>query len=311
MRVNIITNHFNGAGLQKDSELLTKILTERGHRVQKLEHRNKQFKLSWQGDLNIFLEVIQPEMLRAAPLSILVPNSEWWNDSWNRYLGQFFQVWTKTKDCHRIWTRKVGEGRCRYIGWEAIDRLDPAVERQPKFLHLAGKSETKNTAAVMDAWRNYRLPYPLTVSAFKPNIVALTRNVPNVTHVERFDESDISRVMNEHQFHIMPSKYEGFGMAIHEALGCGNIVITTDAPPMNEFSGVPKSLLIPFENRIPMRAAAAYLVSAGAVARQVARAASLHKDELETFSVQARAGFLRDREHFRRTLPQVLEALKL
>jgi hypothetical protein len=45
---------------------------------------------------------------------------------------------------------------------------------------MAGKSETKNTAAVMEAWRQYPLP-PLTVIAWKPNIARNCKGVPNVT----------------------------------------------------------------------------------------------------------------------------------
>jgi hypothetical protein len=237
-----------------------------------------------------------------------VPNSEWWGHCWEAFVPRFSKVLCKTKDCLAIWQRKVGT-RAIFTGFEANDFYQPDVKRLPKFLHLAGKSETKNTAAVIAAWRDYHLPYKLIVSAFKPTIMQQCMNVPNVTLVTRFADDAAQQIMNECQFHIMPSKNEGFGHAIHEALGCKGVVITTDAPPMNEFTGVDKRLLIPVEHKVPRPPLTFfYEVNPGVLANTIHKAAQLAPSVLESIGDDARAGFLSDREFFRTKFEELARA---
>lgn len=259
-----------------------------------------------QCDVNIFLEVINPRHLTHARQNWIVPNSEWWYPEWNQYLNYFSRVLCKTRDCYDLWSRKIGPQKCVYTGFEANDYYAPDVPRVPTFLHLAGKSETKNTAAVMDAWREHHLPYPLIVSAFKPEIVRLTRGVPNVTQVERFPS--VVETMNQCRFHIMPSKNEGFGHAIHEALGCGGVVITTDAPPMNEFVGVDRRFLIPVSQKVSRLMTHFYEVNPMAIAHAVHKAAQTPMDDLLQIGEKARAGFLSERDHFRNKFEEIVRA---
>lgn len=316
--VNIITNHTNGAGLQKDSDLLTAILQSRGHDVRKIQFDAPTARRHGQGiqhraDVNFFMELVNKNVLDSAPINVLIPNSEWWSDAaWGSLIGRFHFVWAKTVDCQRIWLKKAKNPACvRLIGWEAQDFYNPEIPRQMRFLHCSGKSLTKNTAAVMEAWRVYKIPYPITVSAWKPEIVKLCQGIPNVTHVSRFPEESMAQVMNQHLFHVMPSKYEGFGMAIHEALGCGGVVLTTDAAPMREFAGIPQELLLPVTQVIPTRAARFNIVSAAGIAEKVHQAAGLSDDQLHDLIIKARAGFEQDRAFFNKAILKELEVLKL
>lgn len=306
---NLISNITNGAGLQKDTELLKRMLEAAGHQVSctMFNASNPTYR---QHDVNIFLEVVNPGHFRYAHRNWLVPNSEWWGTCWESTVGVFSRVLCKTPDCHTIWRRKVGDERATYIGWEANDFYRPEVVRKPTFLHLAGKSETKNTAAVMEAWRNFNLPYPLIVSAFKPEIVRLTRGVPNVTQVDRFSDEQAIETINACQFHIMPSKYEGFGMAIHEALSCKGIVITTDAAPMKDFAGIDRRMLIPVNRKVPRPPLTFfYEVSGAAVAQAVHSAAQLFGSDIESIGETARAGFLADRDFFRNAFAKLMREL--
>lgn len=307
-RINVVTNHTNGAGLQKDGELISSLFQKAGHEVRKVQFDSPRIIQDAipNADLNIFLEVVVPGLMGGAAANWMIPNSEWWFDhAWFQTLTRFTRVLCKTQDCLDIWIRKVGAQRCRMIGFEANDYHMPQITKQPKFLHLAGKSETKNTAAVMDAWRQ-GIPYQITVSAFKPSIMKLCEGVPNVTLVERFPEADIPRIMNEHQFFVMPSKYEGFGMAMHEALSCSGIVITTDAPPMRDFAGIPQELLIISRKREPVRAAFFNHVEPVHVAQAVMKAASLSPARLAELGAQARVGYLKERDYFRKAFAEVM-----
>lgn len=308
MRLNIISNLSNGAGLQRDYLLLKGMLEAKGHSVAGVMYDAKPPYPA--ADINIWLEIMPspswgllPVALDAAPRNWVIPNPEWWyGELWDQYLPRLERILCKTEDSLRIFRQKLARhnwaDRAQFVGFEALDFYRPEIERQPRFLHMAGKSETKNTAAVMEAWQRHQLPYPLTVVAWKPNIASLCRG-QNVTHVERVDEADMPRMMNEHLFHVMPSKYEGFGHYIHEALGCGGVVITTNAPPMNGFAGVARELLIPVAQTQTMRSATAHLVSGAGVALAVRKAVSLGKERIGQIATAAREAFLADREQFR------------
>jgi glycosyltransferase involved in cell wall biosynthesis len=191
-----------------------------------------------------------------------------------------------------------------YVGFEANDFFNPETPRQKKFLHLAGGSSTKNTAAVVSAWR---FPYSLTVVSYGAE-VRVPRNVPNVRVTARIPESEVHQLLNECQYHIMPSMYEGYGHSLHESIGCGAVIITTDAPPMNEFIGIDKNLLVPVLRRDPCRLGHLNWVSPDSVAVAVQRALEMTDDQIKAASQAARDGFVQDRDFFRSEFANIVQA---
>jgi len=248
-----------------------------------------------------------PDFLHHGRENYLVPNSEWWDAKrFNSVLPAISKVLCKTHDCYRIWEQKL-PGRCVYTGFESIDFSDniPSSDKQNNFLHLAGASSTKNSHAVIDAWRQFRIPYDLEFVIRDISFIPRCVGVPNVRHRTRLPEEHVRQALNLRQFHIMPSHYEGFGHAIHEALGCGGIVLTTDAPPMNEFAGVPKELLIPSCRTWPKEFAVCHEVSPAAVYEAVMKAAEMSQSRRSELSVAARIAFLKDREDFRTKIAEI------
>jgi glycosyltransferase involved in cell wall biosynthesis len=258
-------------------------------------------------DLVICLEVVMPNALHLAHERWLFPNSEWWNPVNDRFLPMFTRVLCKTQDCLRIWQKKVAPEKCRYTGFEARDLYRSEIEKQNKFLHVAGESEFKNTEAVIECWRGKGLtdniPYhpQLTVVTKQKKYQNMCQDVPDVTCVTRVSEEDLVDLMNSHRFHLLPSAYEGFGHAIHEGIGCGAIMITTAAPPMNEFSGVVKEWGIPAVKKTPRSLAQLCEVTSEGIEHGVRRAilASSNSTLLDSLSRQARQAFLDDRDRFR------------
>ena len=80
-------------------------------------------------DVNIFLEVIHPLAFSLSRENWLVPNSEWWDPRNDQFLPHFTKVLCKTRDCHRIWSAKVGADRCVYTGFLTRDLYRPDVPR--------------------------------------------------------------------------------------------------------------------------------------------------------------------------------------
>src|ERR1700722_9145705 len=181
-------------------------------------------------DVVIFLEVMDARWLPYGKQNWLIPNSEWWFRCWDFQLTRIHKVLCKTNHCYTLWQPKVGEKRLVFLGWESEDICNEDIPRKPTFLHFAGKSQTKNTEAVLEAWRlGVAAQLTLVSATVKP------QDIPNVTFLQRVTKAERAQLFNENLFHICPSQYEGWGHYIWEAMGCGGIVLTLDQPPMNDF----------------------------------------------------------------------------
>jgi len=319
MDITVITS-LVGAGLECEYLLLRALLQAQGHYVMGVHYTDLSCELH-PSDITISLEVISPRTLGLSRENWFAPNSEWYSPLNDRYLPQISKILCKTKDCYHIWCRKVGPEKCVFTSFEARDIYRPEVPREVKFLHVAGKSEYKNTEAVCNAWRQGRLPHinplpHLTIVARAPVFDSQwSEDNPfpdkNVTHIARATDEEIIQLMNSHQVHLIPSMYEGFGHVIHEALGCGGLVITTDAPPMNSYEGT--TSLIPVYSRTPRALAQLHQVNPSAVntvVRQVAGMAWNQPDIVAAKSKAAREAFLDNREFFRTTFMRMVDAVK-
>ncbi len=280
MRFNLISNVSNGVGLQADCELLSQELRRRGHEVALLQFDREQRQAA---DVNVFLEVVVDSMFRLAPQNWLVPNPEWHYPHWP--LGSFRYVLAKTHDAQRIFSEKVN-GHCRYIGWRARDLYRPDVKRERKFLHVAGKSQFKNTDAVIRGCELAGVPV---------TVVSQQRG--------RLRDDEMVELFNSHRFFLCPSAAEGWGQALHEALGCGAVVITTDAAPMNEIE--PSLLIRPIAQR-PHNLGVLHTVAPGDVAYAVHTAINMRDEELAGWRERGRTAFENETRQFSSALDAVL-----
>lgn len=309
---NIITNIANGAGLQKDYELLRSMLESRGNTVHGLQFTDIHNIGPSYADVNIFIEVIPMAFLNLAPEQWLIPNSEWWDAARQTCLPRVEKILCKTQDALTIWQQHAGAHRCHYIGFESPDLHNPQIERQPSVLHLAGKSGTKNTVAVLDAWKHhgFHLP-PLTLVTNNPEFLPILNQgvPPNVTHIRRVEDISVPALINSHLFHLMPAQYEGFGHCIHEAMGCGSIVLTTNAPPMNESAGIPREYSVPVLETFSKGLATLNRVSPDAISATVIRAVDDQKKDpvkFQNLSATARAVFESERADFRTRFEEII-----
>lgn len=300
MNWNIITAIDNGVGLQADYELLRGMLEAQGHQVTGWHHKTTEPPP--RADINLFLEVVVPAHFVSAPRQWVMVNPEWWFEKWSVHLAEFDRVLCKTRNAERIFRPLAGEA-VRYVGFESPDRRQPAVARQRAFIHVAGKSRTKNTEAVIEAWRVGKLPYPLL-------IVSTYYNWSHgcVRSVGRIPAEQLAREMNQCLFHLCPTAYEGFGHCLHEALGIGAVVITTNRPPMNEVA-VPLELLVTADGSRPHHLAPLHRVTWKEIARAARAAWALPPEKIAEIQAANRRQFETGREEFRRLFTQEVAEL--
>lgn len=301
MRFNIISNLMNGAGLQQDCEILRSELQARGHTVHGVQF-NQQVGVP-HADVNLFVETVVPAVFRAAPKQWVIPNPEWWLESYQASLPRITKFLCKTHDSLRVFTDLAGD-RAEYLGFVSRDLYHPGIERQFAWLHIAGKSNVKNTDAILTAWKE--LPYELTVVTSLPRLVALASKMRHVTVRQRVSDTELRRLLNQHAFYLCPSKYEGFGHTLHEAMSVGALVVTRDGPPMDEF-GIPPELLVSSQVESQLRLAQMRSVEPEEIVGKVHYVTTLPYPTMQGLSRTLRLVFEARQTAFRQRLTDVLK----
>jgi glycosyltransferase involved in cell wall biosynthesis len=264
-RINLLAwdNH---RGLSHDIQLLSETLTTLGHQVQvtrlgphrrdgRWKSRLLHLRMIWQRirsgnrrrylyDINIALEHVRPGYFGLARLNLLVPNPEWLSPHSQRYLQRFDAILCKTHYAIELFgTRGY---RAMYVGFRSHDCLDNQITRHPAFLHLAGASRMKGTERLLALWQRHPEWPKLVVLQSPKTATVLPQPAQNIEHRIGYldDVGEIRRLQNAHTFHLCLSETEGWGHYIVEAMSCRAVVVTCDAPPMNELIDASRGVLV-------------------------------------------------------------------
>jgi glycosyltransferase involved in cell wall biosynthesis len=100
-------------------------------------------------------------------------------------------------------------------------------------LFVGRLSEEKGIRTLVNAWK--RLDHPLTVAGDGPLYKEFCRSVDNINFVGNISGEEISTLMSQAAFIVMPSEwYEGFPMVLLEAYAHGLPVIASDLGGLSE-----------------------------------------------------------------------------
>ena len=271
MRVVLVTNIRTKKGLYQDAVLLSILLRRMGHEVKLADFRDRRIPSS---DLVIQLEVVRRQFFSRGAEHWWIPNPEWVLERYLVGTSQFDRVLCKTPDAVRVMSPY--SERVIHTGFMSEDRLRPEVAREPVFFHAFKGSREKGTVAIQVAWNGLTQPIVLAYD---------------------LTDEEIVQQQNRCQFHLCPSKYEGWGHTIHEALSVGAIVVTTDMPPMNEFAGIPYHIQ-PVKYGELHLARTGY-VNASGVRRAVRWCLGLSEAQIAEYSEAARMAYEQETLSFR------------
>ncbi|TYZ69280.1 hypothetical protein PybrP1_007075 [[Pythium] brassicae (nom. inval.)] len=123
--------------------------------------------------------------------------------------------------------------------------IKPKDFTKPKFIHTAGASAQKGTRQVVECWlsRPDFPPLDLVIKndsyqwMFGPphNLDARVRSATNIRLLNtQVKPIEFGRMIAEAAFFLCTSVMEGYGHYINQARASGGVIVTTDAPPMNE-----------------------------------------------------------------------------
>ena len=281
MKVNIYTS-LNGVGLERDYILMKGILESGGHSVAVSDWQTREG--ANHAAVAFHLEVPRYELLSRADRNIILPNAEWFARKWLNRFNKFDEVWCKTADCNEIF-KPYNENRT-ITGFVSEDLYMPEIIKRRIFIHIAGKSTTKGTAALVEVYKcNKGLPTCFLISTNDWGCRG------NLIQDGRIGFDDLKVLINSAYFGICTSEYEGWGHYIHEALGCKAVVLTTDSAPMNEFI-TDKRLLVPENGVAVMNMAYKKLIKHEDLHEKMLSLQELSDKELDEIGEQNRATFL-------------------
>jgi len=309
--INIITND-NGAGLTKDATVLSEFI----------EHPCKRSQVhtgATHEDINIFCEIVDEKWLNRGKKNILIPNPEWYHKKWLPLLPKFDEVWVKTREAERIFSKY--HDKVYYIGFTSEDHYDESVVKEFEAFHACGKSIAKQTWLVLNTWDKYQ-PFPCTVLTKLQATNTMLKNkqinrkqyrANGLTHINTqmrgLDQREFNFRQNKALIHLCPSTYEGFGHYINEARSCGAVVVSTDAAPMNELIREDFGFLLPCKKWRNRELGTDYKVSQDDFVQVIKRVSETPQEKLIEMGKLSRKAFLKEREQFKKAINERVQAI--
>lgn len=292
----------NGRGLENDQKVMKAELEALGHIVHCYDMKEKKDHLKF-ADVDIFFQIVDPHYFPYARRQWLIPNPEWFVQPLD-LLDPIDLILCRTQEVSRIFSELGKE--VYFISYTSRDCLEPTIMKDYyAFAHIAGVSTQKGTLAIVEAWKNN--PNFGTVNILQCWGLTPVTNIPNISWTGApVSEEKLTHLQNRCGIHLCLSETEGFGHYIQEAMSTESVVITTDAPPMNEFITDPRCL-VPF-NKISYQCLATnYHVSSEAVEEVISNLTKLSHAELQSIGKANRKAFLKRKTLFNKNLDRLLK----
>jgi glycosyltransferase involved in cell wall biosynthesis len=297
LKINLISRS-NGKGLDTDKKILKEALEEMDCSVTIVDLTS----LKWnRAHINIFLQDLVLEKFPWAQQNWFIPNPEWYDQD-IRLLDKIDLILCRTKDVERIF-QKMNK-QTYYLGFTSPDCYWPDMQKDYlHFFHLAGGSALKGTKIIQNIWLSHPLFPLLTVINFVIPFTSAQSNLEWIQH--RVSEFKLRQLQNQCGIHLCPSETEGFGHYVMEAMSAGAIVITTDAPPMNEFIE-DQRCLVPYIKKTPLCLATRYEIDPVQLQNKIEYLISLPSEELEAISLHNRSVYLQKKQEFYEKLEELI-----
>jgi glycosyltransferase involved in cell wall biosynthesis len=331
-RINVVYSD-NGSGLSRDAWVVRSALERAGHRVWLTRRPPRRFPIAlnyapelaqqilrdgtqrvvrawakrthlW--DVNIFLDRLVPDYFDCARMNCLVPNQEWLPPEDRCLLKDIDLVLFKTRHAMSLLQREAKQSE--YVGFTSLDRRDRRTGRRaPAALHICGWNPHKGTDAVVGAWAKHPEWPELTVVTQLQTLPPANANVTRLT--SRVSDVQLRHLQNGCAVHVCPSEVEGFGHTLMEAMSCGAVLITTDAPPMDELVLPDEGILVPHSRTAPMGAGTRYMVDERRLAETIASVWRMDTPLIERFRRAARAKFEASQACFHHGLARAIQGM--
>jgi len=294
-------------GSTRDKDLLNRDLKALGHEVEIFLNPSIPTK---KGDINIHLENIEPNGMPWARINWLIPNHEWLT-SLPKELQSMDLVLCKTKEAKRILDLHISN--TFFLGFTSKDQYLPEVEKDyGSLFHHQGGTWQRGSFWLERTWSNdltRTLPH-LTITRTNPP--SYEKGSLTVIGGPMQPSVQFHSLQNRCGIHLCPSETEGFGHALNEARSIGAVVITLDAPPMNELI-TDKECLLPFNFKRLEKSGYAdlYRYDPREMVKKVLTVISWPKEKLQEIGLENRKRYLQEQKEFKERLEKILSEVKI
>ncbi len=307
LTINIISNVlYNGAGKEADTLILKNAFEKSGHCVNLCSFDQEDQIPS--AHINVFLAHCKFDLFSKAALNWLIPNPETCRINIGD-LQKFDLVICKTEECLRIFTPLCKE--VYFLGFTSFDKYQPTITKDfSKYIHVAGKSPWKGTEEILNVWTNhFGMPNLILITSKNQGQGIIDKKSIEIIHKHLPDDLLLS-LQNECGVHLCPSKTEGFGHYLMEAMSAQAVVITTDAPPMNEFIK-DKRCLVKYCHTHKQHYGTMYKVDEQSLAETVSLLKQLPVEELHHIAKINREEYLRRKNAFKHNFENLMQQAEL
>ncbi len=293
----------NGVGLTRSTKIVAETLAQAGFSV-----RARNFDEAPQAgkyfDVNIFLERLNPEWFERASVNLMIPNQEWFLSKDLPYLHHIDGYLCKTHHAQEIFSRLGCQ--TRYTSFTSRDRFDPSVAKDfNAYFHLAGRSQHKGTKTLLDVWqRHSNWPILKVIQHPETRLPVEAKNIEYQS--EYLSDDDLRHLQNVSGVQICASKAEGFGHTLVEAMACKAVIVTTDAPPMNEIVTPHRGVLAGYQSTEPHNQGILFSVDPGDLEKAIEHVINMSDSEKQRLGEQARAWYEQNDHFFVQALPEAV-----
>lgn len=261
-----------------------------------------------QYDINLFLELIDSSYFHQAKKNCFIPNQEWFSIIQKITLKSCDHIICKTLHAYDIFQRF--DKPIDYVSFTSQDQNCPEITTNYNAcLHLAGRSSLKGTQVVLDIWRRH--PEWPTLTIVRHTSLVLGSELPvNIQYIQtRIDHQALTTLQNQCGIRIQPSEVEGFGHVLAEGMSCGSVMVTTDAPPMNEIVAPDRGILVAYNYSTSKGLGQQYYVDSTQLEQRLNDLFQLSLEERHELGDRSRAWYLQNDAFFRQRIVEVMTNL--
>jgi hypothetical protein len=273
-----------------------------------IEESSVQINFDPEAEIAVFIEnIFAHEKLKDYKKRIFIPNPEWLTvKDKERVVDTIDEVWHKTKFGMKILGDLLPDVEHKYTGFTSLGVPGEAVDFS-RFAHFPGKSKTRHTQDVINIWLKNTALESITIQMYgtSPEFPRWIESA-NIRIFSGFlNEGELYAEYVKSGIHICTSQMEGFGHYINEARSIGALVVTLDAPPMNELIDSNCGVLIPTTRSIQHNHGLRFIATPEAIEQGILAARRISIDERKRMGARARYKFEQERNDFLRRLHSI------